>query len=309
MNSVANGKIRERTPFREVFIQPAVRRQRHRAGRGVLRLAPASAAAPRLRHGSRLLGAGSSATPGRRRRSTRRAAGSAPRAARSANWDDEPALDAWTAAQIAAGQRRRLVSGTDGVGRRARSATAASSPIRGGPTCATSSTRRSSSASDSARSRRRSLEEALDDYFVGAVPDPFMLQVYPVRPEKRAVVPGDHARRRHGTAADRQPRARIRATGSLIKAFETLTGVPMLLNTSFNENEPIVLAGGGARLLPAHAHGRARHGPPRRWSGHEHRRQRVLVTGGSGFLGRHVVEGSRKRGCGDVVVVARRSTI
>jgi carbamoyltransferase len=28
---------------------------------------------------------------------------------------------------------------------------------------------------------------------------------------------------------------------SLIKAFAALTGVPMLLNTSFNENEPIVL--------------------------------------------------------------------
>jgi len=27
---------------------------------------------------------------------------------------------------------------------------------------------------------------------------------------------------------------------SLIKAFEVLTGVPMVLNTSFNENEPIV---------------------------------------------------------------------
>jgi carbamoyltransferase len=28
---------------------------------------------------------------------------------------------------------------------------------------------------------------------------------------------------------------------NLIKAFECITGVPMLLNTSFNENEPIVL--------------------------------------------------------------------
>jgi GDP-L-fucose synthase len=33
--------------------------------------------------------------------------------------------------------------------------------------------------------------------------------------------------------------------------------------------------------------------------------KRVLVTGGSGFLGRHVVEGLRKRGCGDVVVVRK----
>src|SRR3989338_8949293 len=33
------------------------------------------------------------------------------------------------------------------------------------------------------------LEEALDDYFVGAGPDPFMQQVDPVRPDKRAAVP------------------------------------------------------------------------------------------------------------------------
>ena len=50
------------------------------------------------------------------------------------------------------------------------------------------------------------LEEALDDYFVGAVADPFMLQVYPVRPDKRARDSRDHARRRIGTAADGQPR-------------------------------------------------------------------------------------------------------
>src|SRR5262249_19590241 len=33
------------------------------------------------------------------------------------------------------------------------------------------------------------LEEALDAYFVGAVADPFMIQVYPVQPDKRDVIP------------------------------------------------------------------------------------------------------------------------
>lgn len=33
------------------------------------------------------------------------------------------------------------------------------------------------------------LEEAVHDYFAGAVPGPFMIQVYPVRPEERKVIP------------------------------------------------------------------------------------------------------------------------
>ena len=37
---------------------------------------------------------------------------------------------------------------------------------------------------------------------------------------------------------------------ALIEAFRELTGVPMVLNTSFNENEPVVCKpGGGAGLL------------------------------------------------------------
>jgi carbamoyltransferase len=83
------------------------------------------------------------------------------------------------------------------------------------------------------------LEEALDEYFVGAVPDPFMIQVYPVRPDKRAVIPAvthvDGSGRlqtvsRHGNPLYWQ----------LIRAFEKSTGVPVVLNTSFNESEPIV---------------------------------------------------------------------
>src|SRR5439155_20972772 len=84
------------------------------------------------------------------------------------------------------------------------------------------------------------LEEALDRYFAGAVPDPFMLHVYPVLPEKRANVPAsthvDGSGRLQSVSRASNPRY-----WSLIKAFERATGVPMLLNTSFNENEPIVL--------------------------------------------------------------------
>ncbi|MBM3778642.1 MAG: carbamoyltransferase [Acidimicrobiia bacterium] len=81
--------------------------------------------------------------------------------------------------------------------------------------------------------------EALDEYFVGAVPDPFMIQVYPVRPEKRTVIPAV-------THVDGSGRLQTvsRETNALywrlIDAFRARTGVPVLLNTSFNENEPIV---------------------------------------------------------------------
>ena len=83
------------------------------------------------------------------------------------------------------------------------------------------------------------LEEALDEYFVGAVPDPFMIQVYPVRPEKRAVIPAvthvDGSGRLQTVSHATNP-----LYWHLLKAFDKLTGVPVLLNTSFNENEPIV---------------------------------------------------------------------
>ena len=83
------------------------------------------------------------------------------------------------------------------------------------------------------------LEEALDEYFVGAVPDPFIIQVYPVRPEKRAAIPAvthvDGSGRLQTVSRQANP-----LYWQLLKAFEKLTGAPVLLNTSFNENEPIV---------------------------------------------------------------------
>lgn len=83
------------------------------------------------------------------------------------------------------------------------------------------------------------LEDAMNDYFVGAAPDPFMQQVYPVREEKRSIVPAithaDGSGRLQTVNARTNPRYY-----RLIEEFRNLTGVPLLLNTSFNENEPIV---------------------------------------------------------------------
>jgi carbamoyltransferase len=84
------------------------------------------------------------------------------------------------------------------------------------------------------------LVEAVHDYFVDAVPDPFMIQVVPVRPDKRAIIPAVT----HVDGSGRLQtvdRAANPLYWTLIDQFGRLTGVPILLNTSFNENEPIVL--------------------------------------------------------------------
>jgi len=83
------------------------------------------------------------------------------------------------------------------------------------------------------------LEEAASDYFDRSDSSPFMLMTYRVRDDKRAVIPAP-------THVDGTARVQTvsRATNPrywrLIDAFGALTGVPVLLNTSFNENEPVV---------------------------------------------------------------------
>ena len=83
------------------------------------------------------------------------------------------------------------------------------------------------------------LLEAVDSYFERSYPDPFMIKVYPIKPEKRDVIPAvthvDGTGRLQTVSKQENPRY-----WSLIKEFERQTGVPVLLNTSFNENEPIV---------------------------------------------------------------------
>jgi carbamoyltransferase len=83
------------------------------------------------------------------------------------------------------------------------------------------------------------LLERVGDYFEETHPSPFMLMAYKVKQEKRSVIPApthvDGTGRLQTVAQDENPRY-----WRLIKEFENLTGVPVLLNTSFNENEPVV---------------------------------------------------------------------
>lgn len=68
---------------------------------------------------------------------------------------------------------------------------------------------------------------------------PFMMQVYPIRAEKRTLIPAvthvDGSGRLQTVYRETNPRYY-----RLIEAFAGLSGVPMVLNTSFNENEPVV---------------------------------------------------------------------
>jgi carbamoyltransferase len=84
------------------------------------------------------------------------------------------------------------------------------------------------------------LREAAHEYFEGVQDSPYMLLVYPVRAEQRARIPAvthvDGTARVQTVTRDANPRYY-----RLIEAFGRRTGVPMLLNTSFNvRGEPIV---------------------------------------------------------------------
>ena len=72
-------------------------------------------------------------------------------------------------------------------------------------------------------------------------PSPFMVLVYRTRLDKRELIPGvnhvDDTGRLQTVTREANPRFY-----RLIEEFERRTGVPIVLNTSFNENEPIVLS-------------------------------------------------------------------
>ncbi len=238
MNSVANGKIRTHTPFEAVFVQPASGDNGTALGAAywVWNQVLGRARGFVMTHGywGPEFSAQDIARDVDARRNDLRRLGCC---VRLMNCQDE--LCKWTADRIAEGQvvgwfQGRMEWGARALGNRS---------ILADPRRA--DMREIINTKIKFREKFRPfapsiLEEEYAEYFVGAVPDPFMIQVYPVRPEKRAVIPAV-------THVDGSGRIQTvcRTTNQpywdLIRAFERRTGVPVLLNTSFNENEPIVL--------------------------------------------------------------------
>ncbi len=237
MNSVANGKIRERTPFEEVYIQPAAADNGTALGAAFYLWHQVLKQPRRFIMGHGYWGPEfgeadlDKALLGRRDELDREAC-------ILSKIKDEDELCQWTAERIAEGKvvgwfQRRMEWGPRALGNRSIFA----DPRR-------PDMREIINTKIKLREKFRPfapsiLEESLHEYFVGGVPDPFMIQVYPVRPDKRAVIPAV-------THVDGSGRLQtVNRQGNplywkLLRAFESLTGVPVLLNTSFNENEPIV---------------------------------------------------------------------
>ncbi len=83
------------------------------------------------------------------------------------------------------------------------------------------------------------LTEYVSEYFEITDDVPFMEKVFPIKEEKRALIPAvthaDGSGRLQTVDKNVSPRYY-----DLIDTFRKKTGIPILLNTSFNENEPIV---------------------------------------------------------------------
>jgi len=85
------------------------------------------------------------------------------------------------------------------------------------------------------------LEDAAGEYLVDAEPAPYMIKTFDVEPGRRDEIeavlhPADDTTRPQTVCREQNPRYH-----RLISEFESITGVPVLLNTSFNDHgEPIV---------------------------------------------------------------------
>ncbi len=236
MNSLANGKIFERSPFREVFIQPAAGDAGGALGAAlaVHHESGTSGRLPLMEHAnlgpeyseeyiSRLLA------------KTAELSGSSFRVSR---FGDDDELCRQVAERIERGLVTGWFQGRMEWGPRA----------LGNRSIVVDPRRPDMKDILNAKIKRREsfrpfapsiLREAVGEYFETDADVPFMQQVFKIHPEKRAVIPAvthvDGTGRLQTVTESQNP-----LYYRLIKEFGRRTGVPILLNTSFNENEPIV---------------------------------------------------------------------
>ncbi|MGA8428471.1 MAG: carbamoyltransferase C-terminal domain-containing protein [Candidatus Sulfotelmatobacter sp.] len=229
LNSVANGKIFDQTPFRRTYIQPAAGDEGLAIG-AALHTYHSVLKQPR-RHELKRSYLGPEFSEGCIEKSLKRVGLKYQRLER------QPLLDA-VAAQIASGNvvgwfQGRMEWGPRALGNRSILAHPGLPNMK---------------EILNARIKHREwfrpfapsiLEEYQHEYFENDHPSPFMLHVYKIRPEKRSVLCAvnhvDDTGRLQTVAHDENP-----LYYDLISAFHRATGIPVLLNTSFNENEPIV---------------------------------------------------------------------
>ena len=229
LNSVANGKLFGRTPFRKTWIQPAAGDEGLAIG-AALHTYHSVLKQPR-RYELKNSYLGSEFSDAQIESDLKRSG------LRYRKFDREPLLDA-VAEQIAAGNvvgwfQGRMEWGPRALGNRSIVAHPGLPNMKDVL---------------NARIKHREwfrpfapsiLAERQSEYFEHDHPSPFMLHVYKIRPEKRdqlcAVNHVDDTGRLQSVSRDENP-----LYYDLIRAFERRTGIPVILNTSFNENEPIV---------------------------------------------------------------------
>ncbi|NKC13382.1 MAG: carbamoyltransferase [Gammaproteobacteria bacterium] len=237
MNSLANGKITTQTPFERVYVQPAAGDAGGAIGAAfaVLKRKGQSMKASTMTHAYY----GPQAAPSEVVDTlAEHGAELRARGMHLKHFAEEAALVTDTAAAIASGQvvgwfQGRMEWGPRALGNRSILADPRREDIR-------ELLNRKIKLREPFRPFAPSiLEEHVGAWFERAQPVPFMTQVLPVLAQRRAQIPAvTHV---DGTGrlqtVSRESNARFYA---LIEAFATITGIPMVLNTSFNENEPIV---------------------------------------------------------------------
>jgi carbamoyltransferase len=238
MNSVANGKVYSRTPFKRLYVQAAAGDAGGAIGAALIAWQRASThARPRFRMDHAYWGPAFENGEIKALLDERGAMLSEQRCS-IIEMKDENQLCAATAKAIAAGAvvgwfQGRMEWGPRALGNRSIVCDPRRSDMK-------DLLNRKIKRRESFRPFAPSiLREAVREWFETDDDVPFMMQVYQIRPEKRALIPAvthvDGSGRLQ--TVHRHTNARYYR---LIEAFGELTGVPLVLNTSFNENEPVV---------------------------------------------------------------------